>query len=175
MEESRQFVAYQETLRAKNVNACNALLSRLARFHGDAFVRVAPVVVIEAPEPPPPPPLLRVEIAPELPAKPAEPVEEDDGPRRPTVTEIRKCVAKHFNVSMNDLMSPRRFHKVVIPRQIGFYLARKLTRQSLPDIGRRFGGKDHTTVLHGSRVIERKIAEDPIFAQTVAQLEAQFS
>ena len=175
MEESQQFKVYQETLRAKNVNACNALLSRLARFHGEAFVKVEPVIVIEAPEPPPPAPILRVEIAPELPAKPAEQVEEDDGPRKPTVTEIRKCVAKYFNVSMNDLMSPRRLAQVVRARQIGFYLARKLTRQSLPDIGRRFGGKDHTTVLHGSRVIERKIAEDPAFAQTIAQLEAQFA
>lgn len=134
-------------------------------------MNVAPVIVIEAPPPAPAPAPPPPEVAPI-----AECVREiEEGPRKPTIKEIQKCISKHFNVSMNDLMSPRRFAKVVVPRQIGFYLARKLTRLSLPDIGRRFGGKDHTTVLHGSRVIERKIAEDPIFAQTVAQLEAQFS
>jgi hypothetical protein len=170
MDESIQFKTYQETLRAKNMHSCNALLSRLAQFHGDAFMTVAPVVVIEAPPPPEPP----------LPPAPsmvlAEVVTEiEEGPRKPTIKEIRKCVSKHFNVSMNDLESSRRIAKIVLPRQIGFYLARRLTTQSLPEIGRRFGGKDHTTVLHGSRVIERKISEDPKLAETVAALEALFA
>ncbi|MET4529167.1 helix-turn-helix domain-containing protein [Bradyrhizobium sp. JR18.2] len=165
MEESRQFVAYQETIRARNVHSCNSLLSRLARFHGEKFVKVEQVVIVEAPPEPELPP----------PSVPEWITSVEEGPRKPTISEIRKCVAKHFKVSANDLDSSRRISKIVIPRQIGFYLARKLTTRSLPEIGRRFGGKDHTTVLHGSRVIEQKMNKDPNFARTVAALEAQFS
>lgn len=167
MEESRQFALYQEALRAKNMNSCNALLSRLVQFHGEEFLTVAPVVVLEPPpEPEPPEPNLAV-------AKVV--IEIEEGPRKPTIAEIRKCVAKHFNISVNELESSRRIAKIVQPRQICFYLARKLTTRSLPEIGRRLGGKDHTTVLHGSRKIEQRISEDPALAKTIAQLEAQFA
>lgn len=167
MEESQQFKTYQEGLRAKNMHSCNALLSRLVQFHGDEFRTVAPVVVLEAPpEPAPPAPSMAVaEIVTEI----------EEGPRKPTIREIGKCVAKRFNISMNELESSRRLAKIVRPRQICFYLARKLTARSLPEIGRRLGGKDHTTVLHGSRVIEQRISEDPELAQTIAELEAQFA
>jgi hypothetical protein len=170
MEESAQFARYQDGIRSRNVNACNALLSRLARFHGEAFVTVAPVVVIEAPPPPAPPPIVP-DVAPIT-----ECISEiEEGPRKPTIKEIQKCISKHFNIPMNELLSSRRLAKIVRPRQIGFYLARKLTTRSLPEIGRKFGGKDHSTILHACRKIEERMAGDPSLARTVAELEAQFA
>ena len=61
---------------------------------------------------------------------------------------------KHFGVNRGDLLSSRRNRSIVRPRQIGMYLAKSLTARSLPEIGRRFGGRDHTTVLHAIRKIE---------------------
>lgn len=166
MEESQQFKAYQDGLRARNALSCNALLSRLVQFHGDAFVKAEPVVVIEPPaEPPLPPPPVHpqwIKMIQDLP-----------DPKGPSVKEIKICVAQHFNLSPRDLESPRRFAKIVVPRQIAFYLARKLTTRSFPEIGRRFGNRDHTTILHSCRVIERRMQKDIKLAQTVRLLEAQ--
>lgn len=170
MEESRQFAVYQETLRAKNEHCCNALLSRLIKHHGDAFVRPSPVIVIE------PPPLPEPPAPPEPSIVLADMVTEiEEGPRPVTIREIQKCISKHFNISMAELLASRRLAKIVRPRQIGFYLARKLTSRSLPEIGRRFGGKDHTTVLHACKKVEERMAADPNLARTVAELEALFA
>ena len=75
-------------------------------------------------------------------------------PRRIRVEDILRIVAKHYGVSRADLLSSRRTANVVRPRQIAMYLAKTLTLRSLPEIGRRFGGRDHTTVLHAVRKIE---------------------
>ena len=82
-------------------------------------------------------------------------------PKRVRVEEILKLVSAHFNVTRADLLSSRRTASVVRPRQIAMYLSKTLTLRSLPEIGRRFGGRDHTTVLHAVRKIEGLIGGDP--------------
>ncbi|MCB8829719.1 chromosomal replication initiator protein DnaA, partial [Escherichia coli] len=74
--------------------------------------------------------------------------------KRIRIEEIQRIVARHYNVSKQDLLSNRRTRTIVKPRQIAMYLAKMLTPRSLPEIGRRFGGRDHTTVLHAVRKIE---------------------
>ena len=91
------------------------------------------------------------------------------GDRKVTVDEIQKAVADHYLLKQSDLLSERRTRAVARPRQLAMYLAKSLTTRSYPDIGRRFGGRDHTTVLHAVRRIEALRAEDPIIA---ADLEA---
>ena len=86
------------------------------------------------------------------------------------IDDILKIVGRHFNVGRTDLLSPRRARSVVVPRQIGMYLAKKLTARSLPEIGRRFGGRDHSTVLHAVRKIEDQIKTDDKLAREVALL-----
>ncbi|MCA0431713.1 MAG: chromosomal replication initiator protein DnaA [Proteobacteria bacterium] len=86
------------------------------------------------------------------------------------IEDILKVVGRHFNVAKADLLSPRRARTVVLPRQIGMYLAKKLTSRSLPEIGRRFGGRDHSTVLHAVRKIEDQIKGDDKLAKDVATL-----
>ena len=75
-------------------------------------------------------------------------------PRRVKIEEIQKLVASHYSVTRADILSSRRTATVVKPRQIAMYLAKTMTLRSLPEIGRRFGGRDHTTVLHAVRKIE---------------------
>jgi chromosomal replication initiator protein len=75
-------------------------------------------------------------------------------PRRIKIEDILRIISRHFGVSKGDLLSQRRHRSVVWPRQIGMYLAKQLTARSLPEIGRRFGNRDHTTVLHAIRKIE---------------------
>ena len=86
------------------------------------------------------------------------------------IDDILKIVGRHYNVARTDLLSPRRARIVVMPRQIGMYLAKKLTARSLPEIGRRFGGRDHSTVLHAVRKIEEQIKTDDKLAREVALL-----
>jgi chromosomal replication initiator protein len=86
------------------------------------------------------------------------------------IDDILKIVGRHYNVARADLLSPRRARSVVVPRQIGMYLAKKLTPRSLPEIGRRFGGRDHSTVLHAVRKIEELIKSDDRLAREVALL-----
>jgi chromosomal replication initiator protein len=78
-------------------------------------------------------------------------------PRRIRIEDIQKVVSRHFNVSKSDLLSSRRTRTIVRPRQIAMYLSKMMTPRSLPEIGRRFGGRDHTTVLHAVRKIEELI------------------
>ena len=70
------------------------------------------------------------------------------------IEDIQRLVANHYSVTRADILSSRRTAVVVKPRQIAMYLAKTLTLRSLPEIGRRFGGRDHTTVLHAVRKIE---------------------
>ncbi len=85
--------------------------------------------------------------------------------RKVTVDIIQKAVAEHFGLKQADLISERRARAVARPRQVAMWLAKQITTRSLPDIGRRFGGRDHTTVLHAVRRIESLKAEDPVLAR----------
>ena len=90
--------------------------------------------------------------------------------RRITVDEIQKTVADHFSLKQADLLSERRTRAVARPRQIAMWLCKQHTTRSYPDIGRRFGGRDHTTVLHGVRKIEELMALDDQIARDVETL-----
>ena len=87
--------------------------------------------------------------------------------RRVTIEEIQKRVAEHFNIRIADMHSARRARAVARPRQVAMYLAKQLTSRSLPEIGRKFGGRDHTTVMHAVRKIEELRAKDASFAEDV--------
>jgi chromosomal replication initiator protein len=94
-------------------------------------------------------------------------------PRRVKIEEIQRIVARHYNVSRGDLLSSRRTANVVRPRQVAMYLAKVLTLRSLPEIGRRFGGRDHTTVLHAVRKIENLVGNDNSLAEEIEGLKRQ--
>ena len=90
--------------------------------------------------------------------------------RRITIDEIQKKVAEHYNIRLADMHSARRARQVARPRQVAMYLAKQLTPRSLPEIGRKFGGRDHTTVIHAVRKIEELSAYDPSFREDVELL-----
>lgn len=90
--------------------------------------------------------------------------------RRVSIEEIQKNVAEHFNIRLADMSSPRRARSVARPRQVAMYLAKHLTSRSLPEIGRKFGGRDHTTVMHAIRKIEELSGSDPTLAEDVRML-----
>jgi chromosomal replication initiator protein len=92
-------------------------------------------------------------------------------PKRVRVEDIQRIVARHFNVPRSDLLSNRRTRTIVRPRQVAMYLAKTLTPRSLPEIGRRFGGRDHTTVLHAVRKIEGEQSKDPKLSQELEILK----
>jgi chromosomal replication initiator protein len=85
--------------------------------------------------------------------------------RRVTVDQIQKAVAEHYSLKQADLISEHRARAVARPRQVAMWLAKQITTRSLPDIGRRFGGRDHTTVLHAVRRIAALKEEDPAIAR----------
>jgi chromosomal replication initiator protein len=92
-----------------------------------------------------------------------------------TVEAVQKEVANYFNVKLTDLKSPKRHQAIARPRQIAMYLARKLCKASYPELGQRFGGKDHTTVLSACRKIEQLVQTDPKTRHTVEELERHLS
>ena len=85
--------------------------------------------------------------------------------RKITIDEIQRRVSEHYNLKLSDMHSPRRSRNVERPRQVAMYMAKQLTSRSLPEIGRKFGGRDHTTVMHAVRKIEELIDKDPAIAQ----------
>ena len=87
--------------------------------------------------------------------------------RRVTIEEIQKKVAQHFNIRLADMHSARRARNVARPRQVAMYLAKQLTTRSLPEIGRKFGGRDHTTVMHAVRRIEELRQTDAGLAEDI--------
>ncbi len=93
--------------------------------------------------------------------------------KRVRIEDIQRIVARHYNVSRGDLLSARRTANVVRPRQVAMYLAKTMTLRSLPEIGRRFGGRDHTTVLHAVRKIEHLVGNDQTLADEVNSLKRQ--
>ncbi len=92
-------------------------------------------------------------------------------PRRIRIEDIQKVIASHYNVSKHDLLSARRTRAIVRPRQIAMYLAKTMTPRSYPEIGKRFGGRDHTTVLHAVRKVEELAAADETLAQEIELLK----
>ena len=92
-------------------------------------------------------------------------------PRRVKIDDIQKLVASHYNISRADILSSRRTANVVRPRQIAMYLSKVLTLRSLPEIGRRFGGRDHTTVLHAVRKIEELAGKDKGLSEVIELLK----
>jgi len=90
--------------------------------------------------------------------------------RKVTIEEILRKVSDHYNVRMADLLGPRRARAVSRPRQVGMFLSKTLTTKSLPEIGRKFGGRDHTTVIHAVRKIEELRMVDSQIADEVEML-----
>jgi len=92
-------------------------------------------------------------------------------PKRVRIDDIQRTVSKHYGVNRGDLLSGRRNRSIVRPRQIGMYLCKQLTSRSLPEIGRRFGNRDHTTVLHAIRKIEQLMSDDAQMREEVELLQ----
>ena len=90
--------------------------------------------------------------------------------RRVTIEEIQKRVSEHFNIRIADMHSARRARAVARPRQVAMYLAKQLTSRSLPEIGRKFGGRDHTTVMHAVKKVEELRHTDSAFCEDVELL-----
>jgi chromosomal replication initiator protein len=93
--------------------------------------------------------------------------------KRVSVEDIQRKVAEHYRLKMADLLSARRARALARPRQVAMYLCKQLTTRSLPDIGRRFGGRDHTTVLHAVKRIDALMTEDAAMAEDVKRLQAE--
>jgi chromosomal replication initiator protein len=90
--------------------------------------------------------------------------------KRITIDEIQRKVSEHFKIPMTGMASARRERSVARPRQVAMYLAKQLTTRSLPEIGRKFGNRDHTTVLHAVNRVQELMAQDPVFAEDVTLL-----
>jgi chromosomal replication initiator protein len=86
---------------------------------------------------------------------------------------VQKVVSSHFNIKISDLKVKRKNKGYVQPRQVGMYLCRKLTGSSLLEIGEKFGGKDHSTVLHSIKKVEERILKEPVFKQTMENLQSR--
>jgi chromosomal replication initiator protein len=95
--------------------------------------------------------------------------------REVTIEEIQKGVAAHFNIKVSDLKSPKRLKNLVIPRQIAMYISRQLTSSSYPEIGERFGGKDHSTIIYAIKKIEKQIKDDYQVKITIENLKNSFT
>ena len=90
--------------------------------------------------------------------------------RKITIDEIQKKVVEHYNIKLSDMHSPRRSRSVARPRKVAMYLAKSITTRSLPEIGRKFGGRDHTTVIHAIKTIEEIMVNDPSLAEDIELL-----
>jgi chromosomal replication initiator protein len=91
--------------------------------------------------------------------------------REVTIENIQKTICEHFNIKVGDLKAKRRTRSIAVPRQVAMYLCRKYTSTSFPAIGEKFGGRDHSTVIHASKAIEKRIKEDPHMQATIESLE----
>ena len=95
--------------------------------------------------------------------------------RELSVEEILKKVSLHFNIKVSDIKSAKRLKAVVLPRQIAMYISRQLTSSSYPEIGDRFGGKDHSTIIHAIRKIEKLMEEDFQLKSTIENLKKELT
>lgn len=87
-----------------------------------------------------------------------------------TIAEIQQAVCREFRVGLVEMLARRRSRVVARPRQVAMYLARKLTVSSLPEIGRHFGNRDHTTVLHACQMTTARMVDDPDLGETVRRV-----
>jgi chromosomal replication initiation ATPase DnaA len=158
-----------------------SLQAELHRAHKERLLRMSQPRPKPAPEPKPAPVVefdnveawIKRQKAIPLPA-PKEPwfsIVADFEQAGPTIGKIIFAVAQYFEIPTNDLRGVYRTANIAYARQIGFYLSRKLTVRSFPEIGKKFGGRDHTTVLHGYRKIERLMKTDWTVAYDVAHAE----
>ena len=92
-----------------------------------------------------------------------------------TIEDIQKKVSEHFSVKMSEMFSARRSKSVVIPRQVAMYLSKELTNLSYPEIGRNFGGKDHTTIIHASKKIDKLLNENSYLSEDIKLLKSILS
>ena len=95
--------------------------------------------------------------------------------REVTIENIQKTICDHFDIKLGDLKAKRRTQNIALPRQVAMYLCRKHTSTSFPAIGYKFGGRDHSTVIHAARTIEKKLKEDPHMQATIEKLEKNLS
>jgi len=91
--------------------------------------------------------------------------------RKVTVEEIQRKVSEHYNIRLSDMIGPKRVRTIARPRQVAMYLSKQMTTRSLPDIGRRFGGRDHTTIMHGVRKVEELRSGDPQLSEDLDLLQ----
>jgi chromosomal replication initiator protein len=92
-----------------------------------------------------------------------------------SIEMIQKMVADHFRIKVSELKSDKRLKTIVVPRQIAIYLCRELTKASYPEIGDRFGGKDHSTIIHSVKKIEKLLPSDFELKSTIDQLRRQLT
>ncbi len=90
--------------------------------------------------------------------------------RKITIEEIQRKVSEHYNIRLSEMIGPRRVRTIARPRQVAMYLSKQMTSRSLPEIGRRFGGRDHTTVMHGVKRIEELKTQDHQIAEDLELL-----
>lgn len=162
----------------KNKSSSEALLALLIQHHGTPTDLAVQEEIIPEPEPEPIPEPV------ELPnprggqrtafqkwIESFEPIPQIN--KYPTVHSIKRCVAEQFKVPVMDLESSRRTAKIAFARQVAMYLIKELTPRSFPDIGRKFGNRDHSTAMHACRKISDMIAADQEFAGVISMLAAK--
>lgn len=139
------------------------------RLHAKRTDEVASII-------PPPAPGPLVEPSPDLALTPLIPkwwsVEGSD-PIVPAISYIQQVVARHYEMTRTQLLADRRFKPIVRARHVAMYLAKTMTPRSLPEIGRRFGGRDHTTVIHAVRKVEADMAADEAFRAEVEMIRGK--
>lgn len=92
-----------------------------------------------------------------------------------SIPEIQRAVAKDYNIQLKYMLSQRRQASIVLPRQVAMYLAKEMTPATLPSIGRKFGDRDHTTIMHGVRKIARLCAEDAVLCARIEAIKTQIT
>jgi chromosomal replication initiator protein len=165
--DDRHFETRDLDARHANKVSCRKLLMKLKEVHGKpAPEKIAPDVVDLVPA------VVRHSPAAETKAESRfiRYLTDESGRRIPTIHEIKHVIAEHFGITTTNIDSQSRQVKFCLPRQIGYYLSREMTLRSLPDIARRFGGRDHTSALSGIKKIERCLKIDSELAQTVGTL-----
>lgn len=160
-----------ELLRARDSQACDELLFLLNQHHaGHESVRK----YLPKPKPAEPIKIEPVVVAPvtaEIIPLPVPTPEPTDALHLPSIATIARETTKFYGATLMDMYSARRTANIVRPRQIAMYLAKTMTLKSLPEIGRQFGGRDHTTILHAVRKIERLVCVDERLADEIEVLK----
>lgn len=161
------------------------IIDRSRQFHAKIAARAAelrarraiPIVVVEAPPPPEPERDLFTRWMESWSNHPTQrgwfSIAEEINPSFPSISLVLRVVCNHFNLTKAEMFARYRAAPIVRARQVGMFLAKEMTKRSLPEIGRRFGGKDHTTVLHSIRKIALCEKQDEAFAAELESIRAQ--